>query len=58
MNRKNTIKYIDSVVGEVWIDKKTTAFELYSEKEYDKLNELIQTEYKKCYGNSVPVIER
>jgi len=58
MNKRNTIKFVDTIVGEIWIDKNTKAYELYSEKEYDKLSELIQTEYKKYYGNLVPVIER
>lgn len=58
MNKRNTIKFADRVVGEIWIDKNTKAHELYINKEREKLSELIQVEYKKCYGNLVPVVER
>lgn len=58
MNRKNTIKYIHPVVGEVYLDKNTKAFELFQEKDFKKLDEVIATEFKKCYNDLVPVIQR
>lgn len=58
MNKRNTVKFVDTVVGEIWIDKNTKAYEFYISKEREKLSELIQLEYRKCYGNLVPVVER
>jgi hypothetical protein len=57
MNKRNAVKFMDTIVGEIWIDKNTKAHEFYISKEREKLSELIQTEYNKCYGNLVPVIE-
>lgn len=46
------------VVGEVIIDKNTRAFELFQEKDFKKLDEAIATEFKKCYNDLIPVINR
>lgn len=52
---KNIIKYIHPVVGEVWIDKSSSDYELLTKKnrskdEQHKLDGNIQTEFYKCYG--------
>lgn len=55
---KNTVRYIHPVVGEVWIDKSSSDYELITKKnrtkdDQHKLDTNIQTEFYKCYGRYV-----
>jgi hypothetical protein len=50
MRMKDTLLYNHPIHGEIYIAHNTTAYELYKEKEWDKLNKLLDTEYRKCYS--------
>ena len=50
MRLKDTLIYNHPLHGVIYVAKNTQAFELYLAKDYDKMNELLSSEYKKCYG--------
>jgi len=49
MNHNNTIKYIHSVVGELYIDKNSAIIELMKEDK-KKADGVLQTLFYGCYG--------
>lgn len=57
MNRK-CVRYVHPVVGEVWLQPESRAAEMLREKKIKELDAHIVVEYKKCYGDLVPVLNR
>jgi hypothetical protein len=50
---KNVIRYIHPVLGEQYIDRNSNAYDLYQEKKFDVLNQILIELNLKCYGKKL-----
>lgn len=48
---RNAIVYVHPKRGEMWIQRGSDAAELYAEKNWGQLNELLDGLWRKCYGS-------
>jgi hypothetical protein len=52
---KNTVRYVHSVVGEIFLQAESKAATLLKEKKGKELDALLIENYRKCYGHTTPI---